>query len=125
MLYALVGASWALTLTFVIAALAWRSPKFTDGPLPPPPRRAWVSVMGVRAWVLGYMLVTFVGGFVFGPRWFDRADPFDVYSAVVAHGSPLVRAGRWQLHNPLRTLAAIPVDRGLVAVVAVLLGSTA
>lgn len=62
---------------------------------------------------------------LFGPSWFKRADPFDVYSALVAYASPFVRGGRWDLHNPLRSLATVPQDRGLVAVVAILLGSTA
>jgi hypothetical protein len=66
-----------------------------------------------------------VGGVVFGSRWFDRADPFDVYSAIVARLSPFVRDGRWVLHNPLRTLPGLPVDFGIVAVLATLLGSTA
>lgn len=72
------------------------------------------SVAAVRTWVLGYSAVTVAGGVAFGPRWFDRADPFDVYSAVVA-----------KLRGGLRSLPGIPVDRGLVAVIAVLLGSTA
>ncbi len=72
------------------------------------------SVTTVRTWVVAYSLVTVFGGVVFGPRWFDRADPFDVYSAIVA-----------SLRRGLRGLPRIPIDRGLVAVVAVLLGSTA
>lgn len=76
-------------------------------------------------WLGSYAVLMIAGGVVFGPRWFDRADPFDVYSAIVAKLSPFVRDGRWGLHNPLRTLGSIPIDRGLVALIAVLLGSTA
>lgn len=83
------------------------------------------SVRAVATWLVVYMSITVIGGVVFGPTWFDRADPFDVYSAMVAKASPLVRDGRWAPHNPLRTLPTIPVDRGLLAVIAVLLGSTA
>jgi hypothetical protein len=222
-LYAMVGASWALTISFAVLALAWREPRFADEPAlaDPPPRRPWLAVVGlvltawvlvtlyagpsdsgngglgafyifvwvglvplalaaghvwrdlspwrtiqpllgpglwtyprrlgywpavagllafvwlelaspdpgsvhaVRVWVAVYVVVTIVGGIAFGPRWYDRADPFDVYSAVVARLSPFVRDGRFAVHNPLRTLPGVPVDTGLVAVLATLLGSTA
>ncbi len=89
------------------------------------------SVLAVRIWVLGYISSMLLGGLLFGARWYDRGDPFDVYSAIVARLSPFVDAGgrftnsRFELHNPLRTLVRIPIDRGLIAVIAVLLGSTA
>lgn len=83
------------------------------------------SIEAVRAWVGGYVIVTVIAGVVFGPRWFDRGDPFDVYSAIVARLSPFVQDGRWNLHHPLRSLPDLPVAPGLVAVLAVLLGSTA
>jgi hypothetical protein len=83
------------------------------------------SVHAVRVWVAVYVAATISGGIAFGPRWYDRADPFDVYSHVVAKLSPFVRDGRWVVHNPLRTLPTVPVHPGLVAVLATLLGSTA
>lgn len=84
------------------------------------------GVTAVRIWVLVYAAAMLVGSLTFGSRWFDRGDPFDVYSAIVARLSPFVDAdGRFRLHNPLRTLPQIPIDRGLIAVIAVLLGSTA
>jgi hypothetical protein len=83
------------------------------------------DIGAVRLWVAVYVVVTIAGGIVFGPRWHDRADPFDVYSGVVAHLSPFVRDRRIDLHNPLRTLPQVPVEPGLVAVLATLLGSTA
>ena len=84
------------------------------------------SVTAVRIWVLVYASAMLLGSLIFGSRWFDRGDPFDVYSAIVARLSPFVDAdGRFRLHNPLRTLPQIPIDRGLIAVIAVLLGSTA
>jgi len=70
------------------------------------------SITAVRAWVASYAMAMIVGGAVFGPRWFDRADAFDVYSAVVA------RLGRWRL-------ASTPVAPGLVPLLATLVGSTA
>jgi hypothetical protein len=228
MMYAVVGASWALTLSFVVVAWAWREPKFgNEVASAEPPRRGWLAVAGLAAtvlilgalytgpnadenlglpaiytgvwvglvplallaghvwrdlspwrsiqWVVGrltgredgwltypsrlgywpaavgifafvwlelaspdpdsvtamrtwiaiYVVLTVVGGLVFGPRWFDQADPFDVYSAVVAKISPLVRDGRWAPHNPLRSLPTIPIHPGLVALVTAVLGSTA
>ena len=83
------------------------------------------SINAVRLWVAGYVVVTVIGGIVFGPRWYDRADPFDVYSALVARLSPFVRDGRWAIHNPLRSLPQVPIAPGLVALLATLLGSTA
>lgn len=219
-IYAMVGASWALTISFAVLALAWTEPRFADEPAAgqPLPRRRWLGVVGlvltawvlvalyagpseaangglqafyifvwvglvplallaghvwrdlspwrtltgrgrwtyperlgywpaavglfafvwlelasadagdigaVRTWIAIYVVVMLAGGFAFGPRWFDRADPFDVYSGVVARLSPFVKNGRWTLHNPLRTLPQIPVAPGLVAVLAILLGSTA
>lgn len=219
-LYAMVGASWALTISFAVLALAWKETQFADEPEPaePPRRRPWLAAVGllltawllvalyagpsdasngglgafyifvwvgivplallaghvwrdlspwrtltgrglwtyperlgywpavvgllafvwlelaspdpgsvhaVRVWVAIYVVTTIAGGIAFGPRWYDRADPFDVYSAIVARLSPFVRDGRWALHNPLRTLPSVPVAPGLVAVLAVLLGSTA
>ncbi|KQY60359.1 hypothetical protein ASD11_12980 [Aeromicrobium sp. Root495] len=227
-LYAMVGASWALTISFAVLALAWREPRLvgeSEGDVPA--RRPWLAGVGLllTAWVLGtlylgpdepgngglgavyvlvwvglvplallaghvwrdlspwrtlqsvvgrltgrpdgfatyperlgywpavaglfafvwlelaspdpgsidalrlwvalYALVAVVAGLAFGPRWFERGDPFDVYSAIVARLSPFVRDGRWVLHNPLRTLPTLPVAPGLVALLATLLGSTA
>lgn len=227
-LYAMVGASWALTISFAVLALAWKEPRFADPgePVAPRARRPWLAVLGaaLTVWILGalflgpneqnggqqavyifvwvglvplallfgqvwrdlspwrtiqsgigrltgrpdgviaypdqlgywpaalgllafvwlelaspdpgsvtamcwwvaiYIAITLFGGIVFGPTWFDRADPFDVYSAIVARLSPFVEDGRFALHNPLRSLPSIPVHPGLVAVLAVLLGSTA
>ena len=83
------------------------------------------DIGAVRVWVAVYVVVTIAGGVIFGPRWHDRADPFDVYSGVVAHLSPLVSDRRLDVHNPLRTLPQVPVEPGLVALLATLLGSTA
>lgn len=228
MMFAVVGATWALTLSFAVVAWAWREPRFVgEAAVEPPPRRHWLAVVGlvvaavvfgelftgphtdenhglglvyivvwvglvplalifghvwrdlspwrtvqglvgpavgrrdgvfryprglgywpaavglfafgwlelaspdpasvtaVRTWVSAYAAITVIGGVLFGPVWYDRADPFDVYSAIVAKASPFVRDGRWAPHNPLRSLVTIPIDRGLLAVIATLLGSTA
>jgi hypothetical protein len=220
-IYAMVGASWALTISFAVLALAWKEPRFQHrvAVVEPGRRRPWLAVAGllltawvlvalfagpddasngglqalyilvwvglvplallsghvwrdlspwrtltgrasgrweyperlgywpaalgllafvwlelaspdpgdvsaVRTWVAVYAVAMLAGGLAFGPRWFDRADPFDVYSALVAPLSPVARGGRAS-RNPLRGLTTIPVAPGLVAVLAVLLGSTA
>lgn len=81
----------------------------------------------VRLWIVGYLAVMLVGAAVFGEKWFERGDPFEVFSTVVSHLSPWGRSadGRLILTNPLRNLAQVTAAPGLVAVVAVLLGSTA
>jgi hypothetical protein len=92
------------------------------------PDSAFVST--VLTWVLLYAAVMLLGGAVFGTRWFERADPFEVYFGLVARLSPWGwrRTGdgrRVVVRNPLDGLDGVPVDRGLLAVVSVLLGSTA
>ena len=81
----------------------------------------------VRLWFACYLAVMLIGGAVFGERWLSRADPFEVYSDLVARLSVWGRdrAGRLVLTSPLRNLAGIIPEAGLVATVAVLLGSTA
>lgn len=68
-----------------------------------------------------------VGRAAFGTTWVSRADPFEVHFTLVGHLSPWSRstAGRLVLVGPLRNLARIEPEAGLVAVVAVLLSSTA
>lgn len=80
----------------------------------------------MRIWLAVYLAVMLVGAAVFGDVWFERADPFEVYSNLLAHLSPWARAdGQLVLRSPLAHLATVPALPGLVAVVAVLLGSTA
>ncbi|MEV6573517.1 hypothetical protein [Streptomyces sp. NPDC051577] len=63
----------------------------------------------------------------FGENWFADADPFEAYSDLLARLSPLGRRadGRLVLRNPFHGLDATPERPGLVAIVCVLLGSTA
>lgn len=96
---------------------------------------AWIELVSpdgtttaAVAWWFGAYLVVMVGGaLVFGTVWFERADPFEVYSTLVAHLSVWSRDHRGDLVvvSPLRNLARTPVRPGLVGVVGVLLGSTA
>ncbi len=78
----------------------------------------WFAVVGV---------VLLLGATVYGDTWFAHADPFEVYSSLVARLSPYGRKGDGTLvvRNPLDNLDGIPPRPGLVGVVSVLLGSTA
>jgi len=84
----------------------------------------------VRLWFAGYGAVVLVGAAVFGQEWFERADPFEAYSTLVGRLSVFGRTGPdgtgpLVLRTPLGNLDGVPPVPGLVAVVAVLLGSTA
>jgi hypothetical protein len=79
------------------------------------------------AFFLLYAWAQVVAAFRYGERWYARGDGFEVYSTLVGHLAPIGRRadGRLGLRNPLAGLAALRPDAGLVAVVCVLLGSTA
>lgn len=86
-----------------------------------------VLLFSVRLWLAIYLAVMLIGGAVFGDKWLSRADPFEVYSDLVARLSIWGRddAGRLVVRSPLANLARTAPLPGLVAVVAVLFGSTA
>lgn len=80
----------------------------------------------VRLWCASYVAVMLIGGAVWGDEFYEHADPFEVYSTFVGHLSPWAREeGRLVLVSPLANLGRLPVRPGIVAVCAVLLGSTA
>ncbi|MCH9728558.1 MAG: hypothetical protein K0U84_02550 [Actinomycetia bacterium] len=86
------------------------------------------SLTAIKLWILCYVVVMLLGAAVFGSTWFARADPFEVYSVTVSRLAPLRRngaTGRIVVGNPLDHLPTMPVRAGTVAVMAVLLGSTA
>lgn len=86
------------------------------------------SLVAIRIWLLVYLAVTLAGALWCGERWCARADPFEVYSVVASRLSPLRRdpaSGRVAIGNPFDHLPSLPVRPGTVAVMAVLLGSTA
>jgi hypothetical protein len=89
------------------------------------PQSAYLG--SVRIWLAGYLAVMLIGGAVFGDVWFERADPFEVYSNLVAKLSVWGRDAedRLVVRSPLANLSTIAPLPGLVAVVAVLFGSTA
>ena len=88
-------------------------------------------VTTVVTWALLYAAVMLVGATLFGDRFFRFADPFEAWFALVAKLSPWGRRDDQQgrsrvvLRSPLAGLDTVVAERGLVALVAVLLGSTA
>lgn len=95
------------------------------------PRGAWLTdsglTPGVRTWLLAYVVIMFLGASLFGETWIARADPFEVYSDLLAKLSFWGRRddGVLVFRSPLANLATSVPRPGLVAVVAVLVGSTA
>lgn len=81
----------------------------------------------VRIWLAVYVAVLLVGSAVYGDRWLERADPFEAYSDMLAKLSPWGRRpdGTLVWRSPLANLATLTPTPGLVAMVAVLFGSTA
>lgn len=81
----------------------------------------------VRLWFALYVAVILVGAAVFGDRWIAAADPFEAYSTLMGHLSVFGRRadGRLVVRSPLQNLDGVPTEPGLVAITAVLLGSTA
>ena len=80
----------------------------------------------VRLWCAAYVAVMLLGGVVFGNTFYERADPFEVYSTLVSRMSVWGRRGDLLVvRSPLANLDTTPVRPGLLAAVAVLFGSTA
>jgi hypothetical protein len=81
----------------------------------------------LRTFFAIYFAVNLLAATVYGSRWFDRGDGFEVFSSLAGRLSPLGRRGdgRLVLRNPLAGVAGTPKGAGLFAVVGVLLGSTA
>ncbi|MGH3470165.1 MAG: hypothetical protein ACRDQF_20800, partial [Thermocrispum sp.] len=81
----------------------------------------------IAVFVTVYAVLHAVAGAVYGPRWFDTGDAFEVYFGLIGRLAPIGRRddGRLVLRNPLDGLLTIPRARGLTTVVLVVLGSTA
>jgi hypothetical protein len=85
-----------------------------------------VELGPVRLWCAVYLAAMIVGGALFGSTFYARADPFEVYSSLVAKLSVWGRRdGVLVVRSPLANLDTTPATPGLLAVVAVLFGSTA
>jgi hypothetical protein len=86
------------------------------------------SLPWVKSWLLIYVVVLLGGAWLCGQRWFARVDPFGVYSMTVSRLSPFRRdpeTRRIAIGNPFDHLLSLPIRPGVVAMLAVLLGSTA
>ena len=80
----------------------------------------------VRLWVAAYLGIMLIGSAVWGTTFLARADPFEVYSSLVARLSVWGRReGRLVIRSPLANLDTLVARPGLVAVVGILFGSTA
>jgi hypothetical protein len=85
-----------------------------------------VDLSPVRLWCGVYLGVMVMGGALFGNTFYARADPFEVYSSLLARLSVWGRRDdRLVLRSPLANLDSTPATPGLIAVIAVLFGSTA
>ena len=84
------------------------------------------AVGPVRLWCAAYLGIMLIGSAVWGTTFLARADPFEVYSSLVAKLSIWGRRdGVLVLRSPLANLDTVVPRPGLVAVVGVLFGSTA
>jgi hypothetical protein len=100
-----------------LAAFAWLELVMPD--------RANPRTLGILLVV--YAVANLAAAAVYGAAWFGRGDGFEVYSSLIGRLAFLGRRpdGRLVLRNPLDGLAGLGAEPGLVAVVVVLLGSTA
>lgn len=79
----------------------------------------------LRLWGALYVAAMLIGGALFGNRFYESADPFEVYSSLAAKLSVWgVLDGRLVLRSPLANLATVPMRPGLIGVTGVLFGST-
>ena len=80
----------------------------------------------VRLWCAAYLGIMFIGSALWGTTFLARADPFEVYSSLVAKLSIWGRRdGVLVLRSPLANLDTVVPRPGLGMVVGVLFGSTA
>jgi hypothetical protein len=88
------------------------------------PGRAEPRTVGV--FLVAYGVVQLIAALWFGEGWFARGDAFEVYSTLLGRLSPFGRRvdGRLVLRSPLDGVDGVQVERGLAAVVLVLIGST-
>jgi hypothetical protein len=87
------------------------------------------AALGTLRWAIAlYAAFELFAALFYGSRWFDRGDPFEAWSGLFGRISPLGRRGAdgvLVLRAPLVGLDAVEPAPGLVATVAVMLGSTA
>ena len=73
-----------------------------------------------------YGVAQLLGGLWFGAGWYARGDAFEVYSTLLGRMSPFGRRadGKLVVRSPLDGVDGLREERGLTAVVLVLIGST-
>ncbi|MDX6286363.1 MAG: hypothetical protein QOG53_1848 [Frankiales bacterium] len=100
-----------------IAAFAWYELCYPNRAKP-----AYVALF-----MLMYAVLHVCAALWYGRRWFERGDGFEVYSSLLGALAPIGRRAdrRLVVRNPLNGLDAIKEAPGLVAVVIILVGSTA
>lgn len=78
-------------------------------------------------WLAIYFVSALLGALLWGEQWIERADPFEVYSTLISHLSPIgrLRDGRLAVQAPLEHLDSLRTSPSRLGVVSVLLGSTA
>ena len=82
----------------------------------PPVAGSALAAGPVRLWCAAYVAAMLLGGALFGDDFYARADPFEVFSTLVARMSPWgERRGELVVRSPLANLDATPVVPGLVA----------
>jgi hypothetical protein len=117
--YAVAGGALAVFASFLAVGLLW------------PESRLRGAAAGRPAAVVGLIVdppaIRWTAAAVFGSRWFDRGDAFEAYSELFGRLAPLGRRrdGVIVVRNPLNSLDAVVAAPGLVAVVCLLLASTA
>ncbi len=80
----------------------------------------------LRLWCAVYVALMLIGGALFGSSFYERGDPFEVYSTLVGKLSVWGRRdGELVVRSPLANLDTVEVAPGLVGVMGVLFGSTA
>lgn len=89
------------------------------------PQRADPRVVAVVLVV--YAVANLLAAQTFGAAWFDRGDGFEAWSTLLGRLSVLGRRadGRLVVRSPLQGLTALRDEPGLIALVCVLIGSTA
>ena len=85
------------------------------------------SLPFLRLLILGYLLVSILGAGLFGRAWFDRADPFEGLVQPARRPRAAQATGRRPVGapHPAPRINELRGERGLVATVAVMLGSAA
>jgi hypothetical protein len=85
------------------------------------------SLATLRTYFAVYSGLNLLGALAFGAIWFDRCDGFEAFSSMMGRLSLFGRRddGKLVLRNPLENVDTVPPAPGLVALLGVMLGSTA